>query len=387
MVGEHRGTRHLVTPGASPALHGHIVDVDAHVMLDAASAADWVGPELAAWVEQFTTEVTPAIRAAARARSDADVWDVRGWLGLGAADPADRLVALDRMGVARQLVFPPVTLPALLDGDADARQALHRYNDAALDWATGGAGRLFPVLQLPAGDVDTIVDAVRRGAARGAGAAELAFANPPGGRSPADPALDRLWAALADAGVSLVLHVGGGGPGGALLPHRPFLDPAWGASPSLRQADLGLLAGPFDLATIHLPAQVFLTALVLGGVLSRHPALTVGVLEMGAAWVPSWIASLDQAATGFRRFGLPLPTELPSDAVRRQVRVSPFNAEPIADYFAWPGLGDMLAFSTDYPHAEGGRDPVNRIATTLEPLGEDAATRFFVANGSRLFGR
>jgi predicted TIM-barrel fold metal-dependent hydrolase len=144
-----------------------------------------------------------------------------------------------------------------------------------------------------------------------------------------------------------------------------------------------MLAGPFDLATLHLPAQVFLSVMVLGGVLSRHPGLAVGVMELGAAWVPSWVAGLDQAATGFRRFGLPLPSELPSEAVRRQVRVSPFNLEPVADYLQ-SGLPEVFAFSTDYPHSEGGRDPVTRLTTALEPLGTDALDQFFVTNGSRL---
>ena len=182
-----------------------------------------------------------------------------------------------------------------------------------------------------------------------------------------------------------MLHVGGGGPGGAMWPERPFLDPAWGAAPALRHPELGsMLAGPFDLATIHLPAQVFLSAMVLGGVLARYPTLAIGVMELGAAWVPSWVAGLDQAATGFRRFGLPLPRELPSEAIRRQVRVSPFNREPVATYMESTGLTEVFAFSTDYPHGEGGRDPVGRLTAALEPLGDEALERFFVTNGSRL---
>jgi predicted TIM-barrel fold metal-dependent hydrolase len=363
---------------------GHIVDVDAHVMIDAATTASWAGDELGQWVAHFTRGVTPEVEAAAQERAAGDIWAVRGWLGYGAADPADRLRALDRMGVARQFVFPPVTLPALIDHRSDAGRILRRYNDAVVDWASAGRGRLFPVLQLPGHDADVMVDEAEHAVARGARAVEIGFATPPAGLSPADPALDRLWATLADGSVAVMLHVGGGGPGGAVWPERPFLDPAWGAAPTLRLPEFGsMLAGPFDLATLHLPAQVFLSVMVLGGVLSRHPGLAVGVMELGAAWVPSWVAGLDQAATGFRRFGLPLPSELPSEAVRRQVRVSPFNLEPVADYLQ-SGLPEVFAFSTDYPHSEGGRDPVTRLTTALEPLGTDALDQFFVTNGSRL---
>jgi predicted TIM-barrel fold metal-dependent hydrolase len=375
----------LDEPRGAHAVHGHIVDVDAHVMLDAATTSSWAGRELGEWVARFTRDVTPEVAAAARARSDDDVWAVRGWLGYGAADPDDRVRALDRMGVARQFVFPPVTLPALIDHCPDVGALLRRYNDAVVDWASAAPTRLFPVLQLPCHDADAMREEAEHAVARGARAVEIGFATPPAGCSPADPALDPMWSTLAAGSVAVMLHVGGGGPGGALWPERPFLDPAWGAAPTLRHPELGgLLAGPFDLATLHLPAQVFLSVMVLGGVLTRHPNLAVGVMELGAAWVPSWVAGLDQAATGFRRFGLPLPAELPSEVVRRQVRVSPFNREPVASYLQSPGLSEVFAFSTDYPHSEGGRNPVNRLAATLEPLGADVLEQFFVGNGSRL---
>jgi predicted TIM-barrel fold metal-dependent hydrolase len=372
----------LVGPAPLDRVMGRVVDLDAHLMLDAATTEAWVGPELAGWVARFTRDLTPEVAAAARARADEDVWAVRGWLGLGAADPDDRLRALDRMGVARQLVFPFVTLPALMAQGHDAHRILRRYNDAVLDWASPARGRLVPVLQLPSDDLESMIAEAERAAARGAWAVEICFASPPGGRSPADPELDRLWEVLAEASVALVLHIGGGGPGCALRPERAFLDPAWGAAPRLRLPH-AMLAGPFDFATVHLPAQVFLSAMVLGGVLARHPRLAVGVLELSGAWVPSWVAGLDQAATGFRRFGLPLPAELPSEAIRRQLRVSPFNREPVADYLSGD-LSEVFAFSTDFPHVEGGRDPVRRLAADLEPLGADAAERFFVTNGSRL---
>jgi hypothetical protein len=55
----------------------------------------------------------------------------------------------------------------------------------------------------------------------------------------------------------------------------------------------------------------------------------------------------------------------------------------VADYLSGD-LSEVFAFSTDFPHVEGGRDPVRRLAADLEPLGADAAERFFVTNGSRL---
>ena len=130
-------------PAVSRAVAGRIVDLDSHVMPDAATAADWGGPLLGRWTAEFTDEVDRALQDRARAEALDDVWAVRGWLALGALDVADRLAALDLMGVGRQLVFPPVTLPALLDDATDPVRSLERWNDAVTEWAGGGSGRLF----------------------------------------------------------------------------------------------------------------------------------------------------------------------------------------------------------------------------------------------------
>ena len=214
-------------------------------------------------------------------------------------------------------------------------------------------------------------------------------------RSPADPEWDRLWALLSEAHVPVLLHVGGGGPGGAVRPPRTLLDRGWGDSPRLRPltgtTDPALavignsgLFGPFDVATLHIGAEVFLSALVLGGVLSRHPGLVVGVVEFGAQWASSWVERMDVIAKSFFRYGLhPLP-ELPSVTVRGQVRLTPFYGEPVGDYVGRGGPAEMYAFSTDFPHSEGGTDPVGGFTASLAPQGRAVIEQFFVTNGSAL---
>ena len=76
-----------------------------------------------------------------------------------------------------------------------------------------------------------------------------------------------------------------------------------------------------DYMSIPLPVMQTLNALVIDGVLLRHPELRVGVIEVGASWIPSWMRMLDSAHEAFRknedrlqRMEMP-----PSDYVRRQV--------------------------------------------------------------------
>ena len=37
---------------------------------------------------------------------------------------------------------------------------------------------------------------------------------------------------------------------------------------------------------------------------------------------------------------------------------------------------------TDYPHYEGGKDPIQVMAERLQPLGRDVAEKFFVTNAT-----
>ena len=38
---------------------------------------------------------------------------------------------------------------------------------------------------------------------------------------------------------------------------------------------------------------------------------------------------------------------------------------------------ELYLFSTDYPHAEGGRDPLGRFGRTLEGMDETTLDRFY----------
>jgi hypothetical protein len=71
----------------------------------------------------------------------------------------------------------------------------------------------------------------------------------------------------------------------------------------------------------------------------------------------------------------------PSEYITRNVRVTPFHFEPIDDYLInYPFLETVLCFSSDYPHFEGGRDPVGDMLRRILPFGPDMVEKFFVSN-------
>jgi predicted TIM-barrel fold metal-dependent hydrolase len=71
----------------------------------------------------------------------------------------------------------------------------------------------------------------------------------------------------------------------------------------------------------------------------------------------------------------------PSEYVVRNVRVSPFSFEPVDHYLCTdPFLADVLCYSSDYPHVEGGKNSLAIMHAKVDPLGEEVATKFFRNN-------
>ena len=70
--------------------------------------------------------------------------------------------------------------------------------------------------------------------------------------------------------------------------------------------------------------------------------------------------------------------------IQRQLRVTPFFWERTARQIERYGMPEIYAFSTDFPHPEGGTDPIGRMAADIEPLGDEALEAFFVSNAELL---
>ena len=69
----------------------------------------------------------------------------------------------------------------------------------------------------------------------------------------------------------------------------------------------------------------------------------------------------------------------PSAQIREQLRFTPYPFENVQQLVSesWP---ELYMFSSDYPHAEGGRDPIGRFLRTTEALGEMERDLFFHRN-------
>jgi predicted TIM-barrel fold metal-dependent hydrolase len=75
----------------------------------------------------------------------------------------------------------------------------------------------------------------------------------------------------------------------------------------------------------------------------------------------------------------------PTDYVRRQVRFTPYPTEDVGWIIDQSG-SELCMFSSDYPHVEGGRRPIERFEASLAGVTEDARRKFYSENFVYLLG-
>jgi predicted TIM-barrel fold metal-dependent hydrolase len=130
-----------------------------------------------------------------------------------------------------------------------------------------------------------------------------------------------------------------------------------------------------------------LACLIIDGVMDRFPRLKFGAIELGAAWVPSWMRFMDSAAAAFvkNEERLHKLSARPSEIAQRQVRVTPYPHED-AGWIIRNSGEEMMLFSSDFPHVEGGRNPLKRFNDSLQGASPAAVERFYCENFIDLMG-
>jgi len=319
-----------------------------------------------------------------RARDEAEIMMRKNWKATGSFIKEDRPRALDLLGFASQLVFNTFankTLQRLEHGDdLELCYGLARaHNRAMVDFCSVDR-RLLAVGYVPLADPAQSAAFTAEALAMGCKALMIASACPRT-HSPSHVGLDPVWRQAEEAGVPIVFHVGGGGQ---------LLDPMYFENGLPPVPDFHGGDGNFrsvDYMAISYPPMQTLATMVIDGVLDRHPRLRIGVIEQGASWVPGWMRSMDSAAVAFAKNEERLQRlELkPSEYVRRQVRVTPYPHEDAGWCIEQAGP-EVMMFSSDYPHVEGGRNPLGRFGRSLEPVSEPARQRFYCDNFLDLMG-
>jgi len=140
-----------------------------------------------------------------------------------------------------------------------------------------------------------------------------------------------------------------------------------------------------DAALMHQPPETFVSMLLLDGVFARHPKLRGAAVELGAGWVPEMLRRLDSITRIYSRVDESVRFDRkPSEQITQQMGFTPFPHEPGGDLIK-DSNPDLYLFSSDYPHVEGGRDPIGKFEKALDGFDETAKTNFYSENFLRLF--
>ncbi len=320
-----------------------------------------------------------------RAKDEAEIMLRKNWRATGATLKEDRPRALDLLGFETQYVFNTFANLSLQKAehgdDVDLAVGMaEAHNRAMLDFCSVDPKRLLSTCYVPLMDIERAPGIAAKAIRDGAKGLLIACACPKH-HSPSHVGLDPLWALMQEAGIPVLFHVGSGGD---------FFDATYFKNGLPMEKDFHGGAENFrsvDYMAIPGPVQMTLSTMILDGVLERFPRLKFGVIELGASWVPSWMRYMDSAAEAFRRHEQRLQklTLRPSEYVQRQIRVTPYPTEDTG--WILREAGDTVPlFSSDYPHVEGGRNPLARFEASLADASEDQRDRFYRRNFEDLLG-
>ena len=294
---------------------------------------------------------------------------------LGSFNGTERGLAIDLLGFRRQVIFSSFCARLIFGTEDDelAYGAAAAHNRAIQDFARQDE-RMIGVAMVPLQDPEKAFVEINHAIELGLGAIWIA-AEAPGGRSPGHPLHERLWSTMAEAGLPFMLHVGSA----ALQIGDEWMNDGMPAHLSARGG--AEVIGSKDLTAIHFESNRFISTMVLDGVLEAHPDLRGGVIEIGAGWVPDMIRRLDHAVEIWSRSEPQLANmkRTPREQIVQQMRFTPYPFEDVAQMIS-ESSPDLYMFSSDYPHAEGGRDPIGRFSRSIESLGSEVEEKFFSRN-------
>ena len=310
-------------------------------------------------------------------------WKHKGWDGLGAFNAEERKLANDLLGFKAHLVFPTSAFdqvlaakePKVILGGVEA------LNKGMAEFCSIDK-RMFGAAYIPFSYGEEIaLNILKQSIQQGSKVILIDTIAPEGTKAFTHPDFDIVWKTIQDNDITITLHVGADNSwdpvplsfynnGSEVPPHKE------GDAPRDALAYMG----------ISYNAELFLASMIFDGVFDRFPLLRIGVVELGASWIISWMKHLDQSYRAFRRLqDLSGVKMLPSEYVQKHIKITPFPGEDIG-WLLESGASDLLMFASDYPHHEGTDDPITRFEKTMLETSEENKQKFYSNNFKALLG-
>ena len=209
----------------------------------------------------------------------------------GAIDGRARLLEMDLMGIDQVLVIPTMVIMHVpFATNAEGVHAFcQAYNDFVVDWCSAESTRLFGAAFLPAQDPGYAAQEIERAAGLGLPVglirpidAQAKYPNEAAPSMMANGAYDVVFKTFEETGMVLGMHT-------FPAPNYPHpLGPDYLASPGELFNRAGVDSQTFSF--IH-EMQVWLSQVLLSGLLDRYPRLKMAVFESNAEWLPYTLAT------------------------------------------------------------------------------------------------
>jgi predicted TIM-barrel fold metal-dependent hydrolase len=307
-------------------------------------------------------------------------------------DSDRRLRDLEDDGIVAEVMYPNTVPPFFIRSSLASAQAapqtaedlrlrwagLRAHNRWLADFCAQAKGRRAGIFQVLLQDIDQAVQEIRWAAGAGLRGGVLLPGAPPGSGVPPlyyHDYYDKLWAACAEFGMPVNCHSGGAAP---RTGYRPEDD-------------------VFFLLEMKWWDKRMIRHLILGGVLERHPALTVVVTEAGVGWIPNELQEMDAFAASMYGSAKSVTYESsnviggltmrPSEYWHRQCYAGASFMHP-----AETAIRDAIGVSTimwgsDYPHIESSF-PYSKAAIQFcfDGVPEHEAAAMLGGNAARVYG-
>jgi predicted TIM-barrel fold metal-dependent hydrolase len=318
-----------------------------------------------AWVfDDQRISVTSLMNVAGRSPVTWQAIAPDGYRGLrdGGGDPGARLADMGIDHVDLHVLFPSYTL-IMARAQADAKGGPDRgfhlafveaYNNFVSDFCAFAPDRFIGLAIMPLTGIDDVMAELSR-VGQLPGIRGVAPLNWPGGGSNPGADDERFWSALEELGWPCNVHIGFGEVGGA--------DPDLPLEPSSMDRLVNMaVINRERTASSMMP---ILSEFILGGILERHPALKLALVETGVGWIPFWCEQTDDNFLRHRFWTKCDLSLMPSEYWQRQC-VATFQI----DHFGVRNRDVMgvhtICWTSDYPHS--GADWPNSVRTIADQL-------------------
>ncbi|HMK99689.1 MAG TPA: amidohydrolase family protein [Acidimicrobiales bacterium] len=256
----------------------------------------------------------------------------------GCYDIHQRVRDMDVNGVLGSMCFPSFVqfcgqLFARTEDKELALAMLRAYNDWHVEsWCGAYPGRFIPLSIPPIWDPELMAAEVRRMAGKGCHA--VTFSENPsklGWPSFHSPHWDPFWAACAEEGTVVCLHIGSSSTLAITAPDAPF--------------DVLIALQPVNI--IQCAAD-----LLFSPVLRKYPALRIALSEGGIGWIPYFLERVDYVYAHHKAWtGQDFGDKLPSQVFKERI-VTCFIDDAFGVESRHHLNMDMVTWECDYPHSD-----------------------------------